>query len=379
MATNKYTQSVSKILVSDSAESLDLIRSLRDQENPDAQQVLEQKLLSFRLALKNGRGSELDPNELNPGATKDSFTQAEAHFVRGIVFAHKNNFSEAATEMFLASGLYEKAQSSEKYCLSLFNELIFKSNGNLINTNEELAQLALIVSKAESLTVPKVVGLGLRQRSYVFQNTKRPQAALEEIKKALVFIEAHCPSSDYHLALIHAADCALDLKMPDQAQVHLSYLPTDLDSRVAFPFAYINARIKGDLLITEQFSDVSEHWKLRYEDYAARKISSSHGAELQTLTWNLMTHTLFDGNKRIIGKIKLKSLEGQFLQLLMSKPANKDLLCEVLWPEFAENQTLDDRFFRLKARITQKLGEIVHFDGSNYSLKCRIQFTKRST
>ncbi|MBO9667934.1 MAG: hypothetical protein J7501_14115 [Bdellovibrio sp.] len=370
--SSKYNQSLSKILVSDTAQSLEHIRDLRDQEKLDARQMLEQKLLSFRLAIKNGRGSELDPADLIATNVTDNFTQAEAHFVRGLVYAHKNAFTLAAQEMSLAAAQYERTQSSEKLCLSLFNELIFKSNDSLISINEELSQLALIISKSEELMVPKVMGLCLRQRSYVFQGTGRPQPALDEIQKAMTFIEAHCPTSDYHLALIHAADCALDLKNPAQAQGFLNYLPTETDARVAFPLAYIKCRMQGGLLVLEQFSDISSHWKARYEQHASEKIQLENAKNIPTWIWNINTHTLSDHNKHLAGKIKQKSLEGQLLQLLAAAPANKELLCEVLWPEFAHNQLLDDRFFRLKARIIHKLGDIIHFDGSKYSLKCRI-------
>ena len=373
---NKYNQALSKIMVADPQKSLEHIRDLRDQQSLNAQQVLEQRLLSFRLAIKNGRGSELDPDELNVPAVTDTFTRAEAHFVRGIVFAHLNTYDKAAHEMAMAAPLYDKVESFEKFCLSLFNEFIFKCNDNQIGTNEQLAQLALIISKSEALVAYKVIGLCLRQRSYIFQATERNQAALDEIKKALVFIEAHCPSSDYHLALIHAADCELDLKNPEEARRYLSYLPSEIDSRVTFPLAYINSRLHNSLLVEAQFPDISDHWKNRYAKYVSEKIIQVTEST-PIWHWNLATNTLIDQNRNLIGKVKIKSLEGQFLQTLILKQANKELLCEILWPEFAENQILDDRFFRLKARITQKLGDIIHFDGSNYSLKCKIEFSRK--
>ncbi|WP_413574655.1 hypothetical protein ACLVWU_10535 [Bdellovibrio sp. HCB290] len=374
--TNKYDQSLSKIMVADASESLEHIRDLRDQEGLSDQQLLEQRLLSFRLAIKNGRGNELDPEDLVFTSINDSFILGEAHFVRGVVYAHSHSYGKAALEMSQAALFYDKAKASEKFCLSLFNEFIFKSNDNQINGNELLSQLALIISKSEALAAYKVIGLCLRQRSYIFQSTERFQAALDEIQKAMNFIEAHCPSSDYHLALIHAADCALDLKNPEQAQSFLGYLPPELDSRVAFPLAYIKSRLNNDLLVEAQFADISEHWKSRYAKYVSEKLIPAV-SDLPTWSWNLATHALVDQKKRIIGKVKFKSLEGQLLQTLILKSASKELLCEILWPEYAENHILDDRFFRLKARITQKLGEIIHFDGSNYSLSCKIEFSRK--
>jgi hypothetical protein len=302
----------------------------------------------------------------------DSFLKGEVHFVRGIILAHKSNFLTARDEMQSAAEHYQDSEQNEKYCLSLFNGIIFSSNAQAITVQEELIELTLLISETENLNVPKVRGLCLRQKSYIYFQTERFLAAREEIEKALQLIEAHCPSSDYQLALIHAADCAFSNQELEKATLFLNYLPQEVDSRVDFANAYVRAKISAEALMLDQFSEVPGHWLARYEKHIQSNALTPTD-QRPIWHWNVKTSLLTNDKKSLVGKMKLQSLEGQLLQLLEKKPASKELLCEILWPEYSNNQTLDERFFRLKSRLRQKLGDVVQFDGHLYSLKCRLQ------
>jgi hypothetical protein len=374
----KYSAAVSRVLLKDQESTLSFIRDLRQKDGASAADLVQQKLLSFRLALKNGTGFALDENDLSSAGIADVFLRAEIHFVRGMVLVHKNKSLEAAHEMALASTLYLNCAHHEKYCLSHYNEIIFRGNTEeALTANEELAQLSLLAARSESFGVHKVVGLCHRQRSYIYFQNKRILAAGEEIEMALRHIEAHCPTSDYHLALIHAADCAIENKDHRKAELMLNYISESVDSRVEFPLAYIRAKLSRQILVIEKFNDIQNHWRCRYEEFQTSLLENQEGAAVaRTFRWNLQTHLVVDEKRKLLGKIKFASLEGQLLQMLGKGPVSKDLVCEVLWPDYSQVETLDDRFFRLKNRLTQKLGEIIDFDGTNYKLRGDLKILK---
>lgn len=371
MKEQKYRQAVDGVLNANPEAALHHTRELRQEVQLTPDQQLEQKLLSFRLSIKLGHAANLNENDLNPGSGVSVFLRAEAHFLQGIVLMHKNKFSEAMEKQQAAAEAYLQAEQVEKSLLSRFNIIIAKGNAGLLTPQQELKECADLWLQGEEHKLQHIQALCLRQKSYAYFHNDRFLAALCEIEEALPLIEATCPISDYHLALVHAADCAFETGDVPRTRQLLDYLPDATDSRVDFPKAYVMAKLHDQVLNLAVFPQANPHWLGRYQSYVQRKKSET-APLAEKLIWNTQTHWLMSSRKQILGKIKPLSLEGAFLKILMKGPASKELISEALWPEYAEVENLDDRFFRLKNRLQQKLGAIVDFDGKNYFLTVEI-------
>lgn len=373
MKNNKYDKSLKNLLKSSHKDALTHIRDLRDAESATQEKVLEQKLMSFRLAIKIGNGTFLDENELRVESVHSKFLQAEAYFVKALILTHKEKLRGASDSFLQASELYLVEGMNEKSLLSRFNSLIAIANAGTISHQEELNLCSEILQSARDEDTVKIQALCLRQKSYCYFASERFLAALEEVKEVIKLFEMHGPVSDYHLALIHAADCCLEAGDEEQAKLYLDYLPAQVDTRVEFPRAYVMAKLKQEILDESHFGDINSHWRARHKKHLAKQ-SVQSGKALRKAYWDMKTHRIIGEDRKLLGKIKPNSLEGSLLKILMKGPHSKELLCEVLWPDFSQSHNLDDRFFRLKSRLQQKLGNILIFDGQNYLLSVNIQW-----
>jgi tetratricopeptide (TPR) repeat protein len=373
MKYKKYDSAIKDILKSSSEAALTHIRDLRSEDKIKAAQILEQKLMSFRLAIKAGTASQLDESALNIDMADSVFLRAEAYFVRSLVLIHKEKLLEAAENFAMASEFYSQEKLHENSLLGRFNALIARANAGSLTAQEELQTCTEILLEGREKNVFKIQGLCLRQKSYCYFSTERFRAALQEMTEALPLIEAHCPVSDHHLSLIHAADCAIELGNFEQAKTYLDYLPPEVDTRIAFPRAYALAKLEQKRLDLTAFEDVNSHWKNRYTNYLSKQSLGTMADKIQW-QWDAKSHRIIGANKQLIGKVKPQSLEGNFLKLLMKGPQSKELVCEVLWPEFSTSENLDDRFFRIKNRLQQKIGNFIVFDGQRYLLSVQVSW-----
>lgn len=368
MSKKNYGTTVDKILKADLESGATFARAMRDIERLSADERIEQLLIHYRLSIKMGDARRLDETKLSPLAHSSDFQRAEICFVKGMVLIHKDQHQAAAASMNLAAIHYEKALDFEKSLLSRFNALMSLSNGDELSAQEELNLCNELYYAAQERGAKRIQALVLRQKSYNYYGQEKYLVALAEIEKALPLIEESCPVSDHHLALVHAADCALSSNDKAKAALYLEYIPQEPDQRVVFPLHYIKARITHTVLDLSQYQDISPHWRLRFDKHSI--ISVAEVAEIAL--WNQKTSSIVL-KKRPLGKIKSQSLEGYFLAHLMNGPKSKEVLSELIWQDQASTESVDDRFFRLKARISQKLGDILHFDGRKYSLKITIQ------
>jgi hypothetical protein len=368
MSKKTYGTTVDKILKADLQSGADFARELREIERLSGEERIEQLLIHYRLSIKMGDARRLDETKLVPLTNSSEFQRAEINFVKGMVLIHKEAHKAAAAAMNLASAHYEKALDYEKSLLSRFNAMLSLSNGDELSAQEELNLCNELFYAAQEKGAKRIQALSLRQKSYNYYGQEKYLVALAEIEKALPLIEGSCPVSDHHLALVHAADCALSSGDKAKAALYLEYIPLEPDQRVAFPLHYIKARLTNEVLNLDLYHDIQPHWRLRFEKHAQDPAVETTEIAL----WNQKTSSLIL-KKRPLGKIKSQSLEGQFLNHLIGGPKSKELLSELIWQDQASIESVDDRFFRLKTRISQKLGDILHFDGRKYSLKIKIK------
>ncbi|KHD88923.1 MAG: hypothetical protein OM95_05450 [Bdellovibrio sp. ArHS] len=367
---NKYDTAIRGLLEGASQIAAEYSRDIRDIQSPQLDNVLEQKLVTFRLAMKIGNGRFLNEQDINPNLATSSFMKGECYFVRGSILLQKKSFGDASYNFEAAAKEYEACDKTANSLLCQFNSLIALINGGLVKAPKAIFLCNRILAQAEQKNIYIIQGLALRQKSYIYFQQKSYLASLAEIEKAISLFEVHGPASDYHLSLVHAADCCFDLKDLNRAHMFLDYIPTEHDNRVEFPLAYVRARISNSTLDTQLFADINPHWLHRYENHIhAMQIAP----EKEQLRWSQRSSVVLDQKGKIRGRIKASSLEGVLLRQLIKGPVSKDLLCESLWPEFSSARSVDDRFFRLKARLEHKLGDIIDFDGCQYSLNCSIK------
>ncbi len=208
----------------------------------------------------------------------------------------------------------------------------------------------------------------MRQKSYLFQEIGRPHAALCEAEKAVKTLGLNGLLSDYQLALIQAADCAMDLGDSHVAKQYFEYVISPIDTRVKFPLAYLEARIFGNVMDPKWFDIVVPYWKLKFEKHFTRNKTPLE----VNYYWNQNSGIFKDPISKKCTSILPRSLEGLLLNCLIHQKCSKSLLCEVLWPSHCNVYHLDNRLHKLISRLNKKFVPIIQFDGRFYFLNGKI-------
>ncbi len=340
------------------------------------------RLLKFRLQLKNGC-QNLDPSLLRSHLKEmDLYTSAEAYFVLGLYGFQALDFQFGSDSFFKAASLYKQLGEARRELMSLFNSIIGKVNlrpdGSLDEYFDALQDLERL---ARHYDEKRMVGIVRRQKSYFYLSLGKPFAALVEIVEALPLLELYCPKSDFHLALLHAADCALDAEKNDEARAWFEKVLPALDHRIEFPYAFIRARLENGTVHPSRFPIVIPHWKKRFDKVMKPKTDlSSHIAILVCASSDGSEPEFYFGSttKEPHWRIKTRGLEGRLLALLRTGKHSRNLLIERLWPEEFGQTLLDNRLHRLISRVNKKVVQAVQFDGSSYSINTQFVFHDRT-
>ena len=367
---NKYTTAVKSILYESGGTSLDYIREIRSSVEPGIDQIFEQKLLSYRLALKSGN-FDFSIDDLNPAAIQSIEIKAEVYFVLGMTQIYKALWSAALVSFEEAAPLYLQGQNYEKHLLSRFNYFIVQDQIMPYSSGESLHRLNLILKDAKEYGCAKISGLCLRQKSYVLFADGRLLAAIEVLEKNLEDLETSLPNSDFHFCLIHLADCYAELGNTEKSRVYLDFIPEKIDSRVEFPRAYVTSKLLGTSISLTDFKYISDYWLSRYKNQYRQTPKES-----KTIFWFTGRGLLLDDKMSIIARIKPDSKEGFLLQMLQASPRHKNEICEVLWPEFCDVAQQDQKFHRLLSRIQSKVNDLIEYNGGFYKLTAIVKSKK---
>ncbi|UYL08095.1 hypothetical protein B9G69_013675 [Bdellovibrio sp. SKB1291214] len=357
-----YNSALNEMMSGHNQSVLDYIKSIRSAASVSFETMMEQKALSFRLALKNN-SEAIDVSTLSCNGIVSPDLKGDVHSVRGMFFMHQNEFENAQKEFLSSSECHSVYDNYDKALLARFNYILakaFLSSEDLSGDFETLHQEAL------DHHVLRVQALCLRQLSNIcFDNEnfikaeKQAQAAADLFAKLGVL-------SDLHLAYIHLADCLIEIGKIKLAKDVISKIPAEVDSRVAFPLSYIQSKIFARHLDLSAFDNINPYWLKRFRKYSGNSLKKN-----ESKSWRFIARSgmIYDKSGTLKGRIKINSLEGQLLKILKNGPKNRNMLCESLWPDHAEDGVLESRFYRLVNRINHKLGELVVFDGKKYSLK----------
>lgn len=356
----------------DLTESLNNLRDPELAKNEEVEFV--RRLITVRLSMKRG-----DPGDniswLKLDKHKDSWIFAERMLVEG----HWNYYLQlydVGIQCFLeAEKCFKNLKMDSREFVSAFNAIIGEISGpkNLAPQDqlEKLRSLELkVLSHLDKPDCSRVLAMIYRQKAHAFEDLNRLHASLEEISKAIPIFELNGPLSDYHLALLHAADICLDLDNQFKAKSFFEYVISPVDVRVEFPLAFIKWRLGGLIPDKIFFSILPGGWIDKFE-----KLSLGVAGQIviSEWKWDLITGDLINPSSSKTINIKLASLEGRLLKMLSQERATKNLLIETLWPEQNEAHLLDNRLHRLISRLNKKIDESVIYDGKYYTLQIKLQ------
>lgn len=322
-------------------------------------------LIRARIAIKHAN-LDFDITLLDPRRTVDSFLKGEIHFVRGIYFMNKSVFDGAARE-FDAAAIHYRESSDSKALLARYNSCIARLNhaGGDRPLLELLQDLNSLIEDPDIEKTPHVKAMALRQKSYIALDHGHFSKALQTGMEALEIFETTGPESDLHLCRIHVADCHAEGGDLGAAFDILKKLPKNLDARVEFAKAYIDARLAGNGQMPA-LESAPYYWKERW-----KKLIGEAPA-LPRTTWTLSGGWLINSEGRKLVKMRPLSLEGRLLSLLSKSPASKAVLVSTLWPEFSSSEDLSLRFHQLIKRVNSKTFNGITFDGEKYHLSFQL-------
>lgn len=367
LSTDSYWKVLKSIEGSQLAAASKLLREFRHQSGSDGRYIFLRSLLSARIAMKDGN-FDLQPNQFDPEAAPTTELRAEALMIKAMLENNRGNYDASAENFLAAAKSYSQCQREDRELLALFNHQITRM-GSQITLEEQLDELRSIEKRALAGNHKRVLNLIRRHKSFLYYDHGKFRPALSEVRKTIQYFELNGPKSDYHIALLHAADCCIDLGRAEAAKTYLEYILGDLEARVRFPFHYVNAKLEGKKIEFEKFPLVTEYWKKR----ALRGMQMIHSSvEQPSMIWRRSKNQLefLDGKKAIL---KPASLEGKLIEMLSHSRSSKQLISERLWPEHSELFVLDNRLHRLVSRVNKKFCGIIGFDGFYYSLAQRLQ------
>jgi tetratricopeptide (TPR) repeat protein len=185
-------------------------------------------------------------------------------------------------------------------------------------------------AKAYLIADHHLLSIIYRQRSLVYKELFKYQAAIEDSHKALDLLMGARNHSDAQRVYLNLCDVYMDLNNREMAQLYFERLIRPIDPRHAFSVAYIHARInKLNEIAVSDFSFICPHYKKRA---TLRNIVLSVEESLSGLT----------------------DSERKLLVLLKESPRKKTDLVKLIWPERSNPKSLDNRLYQLIFRVNKK-------------------------
>ncbi len=323
-------------------------------------------LLKARLEIKS-KGPFIQEINFEPEAFEDELWKAEAHYIKGLQCFYQGEYSSSEQYFFKASEKYELLNKIEKKLLSDFNFVMSRANARSITSSPQivLMELSRIEVEAEVNGLTKILGMVRRQKSYIYFEEEKFNAALVDAKKALKALVTTNNQSDIELLHLHMADTYIELKDQQMARAHIEFLIEPIDSRLEFARDYLLVKLneKKSLSLSD-YSCVSTHWKERFEKYILSEENDTDSI------WDIDNKILKIEN--IDYSLRPNSKEGELISILIKNKASKDYLIEVLWSDWASIDQVDNRFFKLVGRINKKFNSLISFDGAFYCLTKKI-------
>jgi tetratricopeptide (TPR) repeat protein len=336
------------------------------------------RLISARISIKKGVSTE-DLTWLKGLTAEHSWVGAEAQFVLALGLYHMDQFVEGRKRFDEAKARFEQLGLHDRIALCQFNSLIGRiSTDDAPGASEQLAELNLIAQQLighSDLGSKRVLALVRRQKAHVYEDVGHLNASLREIIAAIKIFSEIGPSSDFHLALLHAADLCLDLNKERRAQVFLEQVLDPVDSRVEFPLAFIKWRLGGEEPVIGPNTALPTGWREKFTRLLNQQSPTLAPKMVPAYIWDAETSLIYrSDNDESVLPLRRDSIEGKLIRLLSQAKMSKHLLIEALWPEHVSIHHIDNRLHRLVTRVNKKFGgKFIVFDGQFYSLSAPIK------
>lgn len=256
---------------------------------------------------------------------------AEVYFVSGLIAFYSEDFIKGVENFSKAAGFYRQMNLKKRELLSEYNVYIGKATIDFDWSGEEqIVFLNSLAAKAYLISDHHLLSIIYRQRSLVYKELSKYQAAIEDSLKALDLLLGTQNHSDAQGVYLNLCDIYLDLNEPLKAQLYYEKIITPIDPRHAFALAYINARLNNIThIMVSDFSFICPHYKKRV---SLCGISLEVEESLQDLTES----------------------ERRLLVLLRESPRRKTDLVKLIWPEKVNPKSLDNRLYQLIFRVNKK-------------------------
>jgi tetratricopeptide (TPR) repeat protein len=359
------------------------IRILRSQNSMlwSPELSLMQQLLAARIALKSGFIPE-NVEEIQISHQTSAFLAGEIFIVKGIVHYQVGKMAEGIVAYGEAQKYFAKTEYKDKELICYYNVLIGESHLSKKILSDELYEFRQLQIVAEKYLQNKILGLVYRQKSYLYKEHNKLNAALAEAEKSIPFLELYCAVSDFHLGLLNIVEILIELNAQNEAHKYYEMLIEPFDKRVQFPKAFIESRLFNQPIATVNNEQSCPHFLQRFQLWNSKVNNTNPTSSEDPSNQNSLIvsqpidkieiqnegqkiHILFN-NKKI--SLKRNCLETKLIETLQKGPQTKNLICEKLWPAYSETYHLDNRLHRLISRINKKINGLILYSARTYRL-----------
>jgi tetratricopeptide (TPR) repeat protein len=335
----------------------------------DVEKEWLRKLLATRIAIKQ------DSKNLNADLFNGEFKnladtiKSEIYFVRGLARYEQGDFEQGIKDFAQARVLYGQLKMHYRELLSEYNYITGSECAGQMNGMDEVAALNSLAFKAHQYAsqddrCKKFFAMAERQKSFVCQKQGNLSAAFDAIQKALPSFEIIGPLSDLQICQLQLADILLDLAKLEEAKVAAQHVSGPIDTRVRFPKAFIDWRLKlGPEPKLKEFV-VVPNWRFKYDKITNPKNLPTE--KISKISWSSDSGNLAVDSQ--LYQIKVDSLEGRLVSVLHSGQKSKELLCTSLWPENSDSLLVENRLHRLISRLNKKIPKLVNLKSGRYTL-----------
>jgi tetratricopeptide (TPR) repeat protein len=375
-----YNEIIEKIYLGLYEDASVDIRNLREQNTLEwnAEWSLMQNLLAARVALKSGLIPE-NIATLETSLNTSAFLSGEINMLKGIVNYQSGNLKEGREYFAQAQKFFQNSTHKSKELLCWYNLLIGDTHLMKKSLHEFLIEFRKLELEAESIAQYRILGLVYRQKSYLYKENNKINAAFHEAEKSIKYLELYCAASDFHLGLLNITEILIELGQSESAKSYYEMILEPLDRRVQFPKAYVESRLFKNPISEENQDQSCPHFLGRHSLWLSRQnesqqldlsvVTGHNSSKVEELVVVSSDHEKLYvqlNNTRLA--LKRYCLESKLIEILKSGPQSKLLICEKLWPEYSDTHHLDNRLHRLVSRINKKIEGLVLYSAKTYKL-----------
>lgn len=184
-------------------------------KDTDEFQIVE-NILRIRTNLSSRINFDLGMS-LSEVETQNSFIRGEIALLKGML-CFEQDMMELGTKYFeKAISYFNESNSMQRELIANFNFYVGQTFIHEISTYQSMSQLSYLESKARECQNMKLLGLIIRQKSLVYKQLGKFQAAFEEAKVAIPLLEYYGTQEELFSGLINASQLALELNQTESA------------------------------------------------------------------------------------------------------------------------------------------------------------------